>query len=67
MFAYQLMERARTDPKRIVLPEGDDDRILQAAGRILRRGLAHLTILGEETRVRARAAELGVTPVPLPC
>lgn len=60
MFAYQLMERARTDPKRIVLPEGDDDRILQAAGRILRRGLAHLTILGEETRVRARAAELGV-------
>ena len=32
MFAYQLMERARSDRKRIVLPEGDDDRILQAAG-----------------------------------
>ena len=60
MFAYSLMERARADRKRIVLPEGDDDRILQAAGRLLRRGLADLTILGEESQVRSRAAELGV-------
>jgi phosphate acetyltransferase len=60
MFAYQLMERARADRRRIVLPEGDDDRILQAAGRILRRGLADLTILGEESEIRSRAAELGV-------
>ncbi len=60
MFAYQLMERARSDRKRIVLPEGDDDRILQAAGRLLRRDIAELTILGDETQVRSRAAELGV-------
>ncbi len=60
MFAYQLMERARGDRKRIVLPEGDDDRILQAAGRLLRRSIAELTILGDETQVRTRAAELGV-------
>ena len=60
MFAFQLMERARSDRKRIVLPEGDDDRILQAAGRLLRRGIAHLTILGDEGQVRSRAAELGV-------
>jgi len=60
MFAYQLMERARSDRKRIVLPEGDDDRILQAAGRLLRRGIAALTILGEDSQVRSRAAELGV-------
>ena len=60
MFTYQLMERARADRKRIVLPEGDDDRILQAAGRLLVRQVADLTILGEESRVRARAAELGV-------
>ena len=60
MFAYQLMERARGDRKRIVLPEGDDDRILQAAGRLLRRDIAELTILGDEALVRARAAELGV-------
>ena len=60
MFAYQLMERARSDRKRIVLPEGDDDRILQAAGRLLRRDIAELTILGDEVQVRARASELGV-------
>ncbi len=60
MFAYQLMERARANRKRIVLPEGDDDRILLAAGRLLRRDIAELTILGDEAQVRSRAAELGV-------
>ncbi len=60
MFTYQLLDRARSDRKRIVLPEGDDDRILQAAGRLLKRGVADLTILGDETVVRPRAAELGV-------
>ncbi len=60
MFEYQLVERARADPRRIVLPEGDDDRILRAAGRVLQRKIAELTILGDEATVRARAAELGV-------
>jgi phosphate acetyltransferase len=60
MFTYQLLDQARADRKRIVLPEGDDDRILQAAGRLLKRGVADLTILGDETVVRPRAAELGV-------
>ncbi|MFC7673600.1 phosphate acetyltransferase [Mycolicibacterium sp. GCM10028919] len=60
MFTYQLLDRARADRKRIVLPEGDDDRILKAAGRLLKRAVADLTILGEESTVRARAAELGV-------
>jgi phosphate acetyltransferase len=60
MFTYQLLDQARSDRKHIVLPEGDDDRILQAAGRLVKRGVADLTILGEEPQVRARAAELGV-------
>ncbi len=60
MFTHQLMERARADRQRIVLPEGEDDRILQAAGRLLLRGVADLIILGEEAEVRTRAAELGV-------
>ena len=60
MFTYQLIDRARSDRKRIVLPEGDDDRILKAAGRLLKRGVAELTILGDEQEVRARGAELGV-------
>ena len=60
MFTYQLLDRARSDRKRIVLPEGEDDRILKAAGRLLQRDVADLTILGDEPQIRARAAELGV-------
>jgi phosphate acetyltransferase len=60
MFTYQLRERARSDRKHIVLPEGDDDRILKSAGRVLQRDIADLTILGDESQIRARAAELGV-------
>lgn len=60
MFQYGLIERARADRRRIVLPEGDDDRILRAAARLLARDVADLTILGDETTVRARAVELGV-------
>ncbi|MBF0673280.1 MAG: phosphate acetyltransferase [Salinibacterium sp.] len=60
MFEYDLLARARAAQKHIVLPEGGDDRILQAASTLLRRNVARLTILGEEAEVRARAAELGV-------
>lgn len=60
MFEYRLVVRARADRKHIVLPEGDDDRILRAAGRLIRRGIVDLTILGDESRVRQRCAELGL-------
>ena len=60
MFEYTLLERARADRRHIVLPEGDDDRVLRAAGILLQRGVAELTILGEPFEVRARAIELGV-------
>jgi len=60
MFEYQLMERARTDRQRIVLPESQDDRILEAAAILLLRGVADLTLLGEENGVRARASALGL-------
>jgi phosphate acetyltransferase len=60
MFEYRLIERARADRKRIVLPEGDDDRILRAAATVLSRGIADLTILGEAIEVRSRAIGLGL-------
>ena len=60
MFEYTLLERARSLKKRIVLPEGGDDRILLAAGTLLARSVVDLTILGEEQDVRSRAAALGV-------
>ncbi|GAC58921.1 phosphate acetyltransferase [Gordonia hirsuta DSM 44140 = NBRC 16056] len=60
MFEYQLLAQAKSDLQHIVLPEGDDDRILRAAGRLLRRGVARLTLLGQEDSVRRRAEELGI-------
>ncbi|MEP6843001.1 MAG: phosphate acetyltransferase, partial [Pseudolysinimonas sp.] len=59
-FEHELLERARSVRKRIVLPEGDDDRILRAAAIVARRGIADLTLLGDESLVRGRAAELGL-------
>ncbi|MGO4488295.1 phosphate acetyltransferase [Microbacterium sp. 2RAF4] len=60
MFQYGLIERARADRRRIVLPEGDDDRILRAAATLLAREVADLTILGDEAAIRGRATELGI-------
>ncbi|MCE7481680.1 phosphate acetyltransferase [Microbacterium profundi] len=60
MFEYGLIERARADRKRIVLPEGDDDRILRAAASLIARDVADLTILGDESEIRARATGLGI-------
>ncbi len=60
MFIHRLTLQARSDRKHIALPEGDDDRILKAAGRVLQRRVADLTILGDEAQIRHRSAELGV-------
>jgi phosphate acetyltransferase len=60
MFEYELLDRARSDRKHIVLPEGNDDRILRAASTLLQRGVARLTLLGEEAAIRTRATELGL-------
>lgn len=60
MFEYDLIERARAAKKHIVLPEGEDDRVLRAAHTLLSRGVARLTILGEPFEVRSRAIELGL-------
>ena len=60
MFEHQLIDMAVGDRRHIVLPEGDDDRILQAADIVLRRRIADLTILGEAREIQQRAALLGV-------
>jgi phosphate acetyltransferase len=60
MFEYELIERAKESPQHIVLPEGDDDRMLQAADILLRRGVVDLTILGDPDDVAARAGSLGL-------
>jgi len=60
MFEYELFQRARKEKQHIVLPEGSDDRILQAAELLRLRDVVELTILGNENRIRNRAAQLGL-------
>jgi phosphate acetyltransferase len=60
MFEAMLLERARDHRRHIVLPEGDDERILRAASSLLSRRVVDVTILGNEAGVRARAASLGL-------
>ncbi|MGL4512179.1 MAG: phosphate acetyltransferase [Lacipirellulaceae bacterium] len=61
MFEYDLIERAKSYGKRIVLPEGTDDRVLRAAEVLSRRQVAELTILGDPKALAARAAALGLS------
>jgi phosphate acetyltransferase len=60
MFEYELIERAKAARRHIVLPEGEDDRVLRAADILLRRRVVALTVLGDPDAVRARAAALGL-------
>lgn len=52
------IHKAQRAPKRVVLPEGDQDRILRAAQILIDERIARPVILGDAARIRERAAEL---------
>lgn len=60
MFKYELIERARSVKKRIVLPEGNEERILKAAEWVRVRNIADLVLLGNRDEILKKAAVLGV-------
>ena len=60
MFQYNMVQKAKSLQKHIVLPEGTDDRILTAAAQLANDELAILTILGEEQKILTRVNELGL-------
>ncbi|HBY23136.1 MAG TPA: phosphate acetyltransferase [Propionibacteriaceae bacterium] len=59
MFEYQLMELARKNRQRIVMPESADDRILESASILVRRGVADLILLGNPLTIKRRANQNG--------
>jgi len=61
MFQYQIVKRAREQKKHIVLPEGDDDRILQAADALITQNIVDLTILGNKETIAAAFRRLNLT------
>jgi phosphate acetyltransferase len=60
MFEYELIERAKADRRRIVLPEGAEERILRAGEILLRRGVADLTLLGNPEEIKNKIGALGL-------
>ncbi|WP_292657349.1 phosphate acetyltransferase [Nitratifractor sp.] len=60
MFRMQLFERARSDLKRILLPEIEDDRILRAAESLLRRKVVRIVLVGENEEITRRSKKLGI-------
>lgn len=60
VFERNLIIQAREAKAHIVLPEGDDDRILTAAHQLLEKKVCDLTILGDPAAMAARAHELGL-------
>lgn len=54
----QIMNKAKTYPKKIVFPEGEDDRILQAIAQIKQEKIAIPIVLGDYDKIRWRAGEL---------
>lgn len=60
MFAHELLEQARADRRRVVLPEGTEERVLRAADVLMRRDVCDLTLLGDPDVIRKKAADLGV-------
>ena len=56
----QLVERAKANKQRIVLPEGTEERTLKAADRILAEDIADLTIIGNTAEIKKLAEEWGL-------
>ncbi|GGN39744.1 phosphate acetyltransferase [Streptomyces fuscichromogenes] len=60
MFEHKLLDQARSDKRRVVLPEGTEARVLHAAEVLLRRGVCDISLLGPVDQIRKKAADLGI-------
>lgn len=61
MFQYQLIKRAKSHKKHIVLPEGNDDRILTAAANLINQNVVQITILGIKDDIKASVKRLNLS------
>ena len=60
MFEYDLIRRAKANRRHIVLPEGEEPRILQACELLLLRDVVDITLLGNPQKIRQKIVELGL-------
>lgn len=61
MFQYNLVKRAKKHRKHIVLPEGNDDRIITAAARLQAMDVVDISIIGDKKQIENKVSELGLT------
>ncbi len=54
-----IINKAKADPKRIVFPEGDNEKILRAAQNLIEEGIAIPILVGNEVKIRGAMTELG--------
>ena len=59
-YVETLAERARVKKRHIILPEGNDERILRAADIALQMGIADITVLGDPDGMRQQSEFLGL-------
>ncbi len=55
-----IINKAKCDPKRIVFPEGDNEKILRAAHILVEEGIAHPILVGNHDKIIAKMEELGL-------
>jgi len=55
-----IFSRAKSNPKKIVLAEGEDPRVISSAVRSTQAGLASITLLGDPVVIADEAAKLGL-------
>jgi phosphate acetyltransferase len=60
-FIEQIHEKAKLAPKRVVLQEGEDVRVIEAAGKATKLGIAEVTILGDLAKIKATAASASLS------
>ena len=58
-FMNKIWAKAQSDVKRIVLPEGEEERTLKASQIIKEKSLAHVILVGNETNIKENAAKVG--------
>ena len=60
-FLEKISERAKKLNKTIALPETEDIRVLQAAAKILERGIANVVLIGKEEDIKALGGDLDLS------
>jgi phosphate acetyltransferase len=61
MFQYNMVKRAKQHRKHIVLPEGNDERIIIAASRLLDMDVVDISIIGDKKQIENKVTELGIS------